>query len=835
MRSRYRSEGSVSKRTVVGTLMCGAFLLVASATGVGYEPQAGAGQANASQQSDTTLSPAATQRALVNRYCLGCHNRSSQSGGLVLESLDMANVGSDTKTWEKVVRKLRAGMMPPPGRPRPDKATYQGLVAWLESELDGSAAAAPEPGRPVLHRLNRTEYGNAVRDLLGLEIDAASLLPPDDADLGFDNMGHLLTFSPSLFRRMTLAARRVSRMAVGGAVTPAVETYRVPKTLFQDDRMSDDLPFGSRGGTAIRHYFPLDGEYGIKIRLHRNLYDYLRGLGQQQQLEVSVDGELLKMFTLGGQKHGKNAPLGWSGNIEGDPDWEDYWLHADDKLDVRVPVKAGSRLVSVYFAHSLFELEGVRQPRVYGKHLWIDETFGSPSGKPEAAVESVAISGPYHPTGSGVTPSRTKIFACRADRPAAERTCAEKILSALARRAFRRPLRPNDVESLMAAYKIGSEDGGFEDGVQLGIERILLDPEFLMRMERDPPNVPPGTVYRLTDIELASRLSFFLWSSIPDDELLDVAARGKLRDSLVLEQQVRRMLLDGRSKALVDSFAGQWLGQRKLRGIGPIPELFPDFDDNMREAFLRETELFMQSQLREDRSVLDLLRSDYTFVNEQLARHYDLSSVYGSHFRRVTLGDGKRGGLLGQAGILALNSYPNRTSPVVRGYWILEQLLGAPPPPPPPNVPTLPDTAGEGKLASVRERLERHRRNPVCATCHSQMDPLGFALENFDAIGKWRDTSEGGGPVDASGVSPDGTAFQGLSGLREFLLNHQDQFVDTLTEKLLTYALGRGVTHADMPALRTIRREAVVSEFRWSSLILAIVKSVPFQMRRTES
>ena len=547
-----------------------------------------------------------------------------------------------------------------------------------------------------------------------------------------------------------------------------------------------------------------------------------------------MDGARVTVFTLGDEDKGKNAPWSWSGNIEGDPAWEDYWLHADDGLQARFSAKAGPRIVSVSFAQNLFELEGVHQPRLYGKQIFIDESFSSPTGKPEAAVESFTISGPYKSTGPGDTPSRRKIFVCRPDGTAAERPCASKILSTLARRAFRRPVMAKDVESLMKAYDFGHGDGGFDAGIQLGLERILLDPEFFVRVERDPPNVPPGTVYRLSDLELASRLSFFLWSSIPDEELLDVAARGQLRQTAVLEQQVRRMLADGRSKALVDSFAGQWLGQRKLRGINPIPELFPDFDENLRDAFLRETELFVESEIREDRSVINLLRANYTFVNERLTRYYGLRGVYGGRFRRVTFSDGTRGGLLGQAGILALNSYPNRTSPVVRGHWILGQLLGIPPPPPPPNIPALPDTGVGGEL-SMRERLERHRRNPVCATCHSQMDPLGFALENFDAIGKWRDASEDGAPIDATGVSPDGTPLEGLAGLRAYLLSHQDQFIRTVTAKLVTYALGRGLTYADMPAVRKIVREAGASDFRWSSVIVAIVKSAPFQMRRTES
>ena len=789
----------------------------------------------AAAQSSANAANASTQRELINRYCVRCHNARTKTGGVVLEGLDTANVAGDSETWERVIRKLQMRAMPPPGRPRPGEEQYVALIDSLEAGLDRAAAARPHAGRPVIHRLNRFEYQNAIRDLFGLEIDTAALLPPDDVDLGFDNMAGILSVSPALLERMLSVARKVSRLAVGGPTSPSTETYRLPKMLYQDERMGEDLPFGSRGGIAVRHHFPLDGEYAIKVRLHRTLYGYIRGLGQKQHLEIRVNGERQRVFTLGGEPHERSAPLGWSGNIEGDLEWEDYWLHADDGLDVRVAARAGPQVVSAYFVNALFELEGAVQPRFYGKQLFTDESVSSPAGKPEAAIESIAISGPYSVPDRGPSPSRTRQFSCHPTSGAAERPCARRILATLASRAFRRPVARGDVETLMRSYDVGAQEGGFVAGMQLAIEHVLLDPEFLFRIERDPPDAAPGTVYRLSDLEIASRLSFFLWSSLPDDELLDLAEQRILSQPTVLERQVRRLLTDERSEALVDSFASQWLGQRKLRGINPIPELFPEFDENLRQAFLRETELFIQSQLREDRSVFDLLGANYTYVNERLARFYGIPGVYGSHFRRVTFRDRRRGGLLGQAGILALNSYPNRTSPVVRGHWILEQILGAPPPPPPPDVPPLPEVGDNSQLVSVRARLERHRRNSVCASCHSQMDPLGFALEGFDAIGKWREVDEAGSPVDTSGVAPDGTTFQGLPGLRQFLLlDRQAQFVNTVIEKLLMYALGRGLTHADMPAVRQIRREATVEDFRWSSLILATVRSDPFTMRRAQ-
>ena len=787
-------------------------------------------QSSASNEASTGESV----RPVLNRYCVGCHNERLRTAGLALDEMDPARVGDHPDAWEKVVLKLRTGAMPPAGRRRPDAATYETVASALENALDRAAAASPNPGRTTVHRLNRREYENAVRDLLALDIDASALLPADNADLGFDNMADILSVSPALLDRYIFAARRISRLAVGDpTIEPTTETYVVPSMRFQDLRMSEDLPFGSRGGIAIRHNFPLDGEYDVRIRLQRQLYDYVRGLQNRQQLEVRLDGERVALFHIGGAP-GTPPPRTFAGAVLGDRTWEEYALHADEGLAVRVSAKAGPRVLGVSFIQGRSERDGVLQPRATGKVLAIAERWSSTSEAPEAAVDQVSIAGPFDATGPGDTPSRERLFVCR---PAlgAEETCAREILGTVARRAFRRPVTEVDLATLQRFFAAGRDAGGFDAGIQRALESILVDPEFLFRVERDPVDTRPGTVHPVSDLELASRLAFFLWSSLPDDELLDVAARGELRDPDVLRRQVRRMLADSRAEALVDGFALQWLALRTLSSVVPTPELFPEWDDNLRESFARETELFVASQIREDRSVLDLVRADYTFVNERLAEHYGIPNVYGSRFRRVTFPDGVRGGLLGHGSILTVTSYPTRTSPVLRGHWLLSHVLGAPPPPPPPDVPALPDRGEGGRPASVRERLEQHRENPVCANCHAPMDPLGFALEHFDAIGKWRATGEGGGPIDASGVFPDGTGFEGLAGLKAMLLERHEQFVWTVTEKLATYALGRGLEYYDMPALREIIRDAAADDYTWSSLVLGIVESAPFQMRRTES
>ena len=767
---------------------------------------------------------------LLNRYCLGCHSDRVETAGLTLEGKSLARVDSEPELWEAVVRQLRSGVMPPPGSPRPDGAAVHAFVSRAEAELDRAASMSPDPGRPPIHRLNSTEYANAIRDLLGLEFDAASLFPADPSLGGFDNIGGVLSVSPMLLERYLAAAERISRLAVGDpTIGPsfASMTYDVGKQRYQDDRMSDDLPFGSRGGIAVRHHFPLDGQYVWTLRLRRNIFGYVRGVRDPHRVELRLDGEPVARFTVGGRDLGDPAPESFAGLVLGDPAWEAYALSADDGLEVRVPVRAGTRVVGASFVSAPVEEEGVLQPPLTGLGLSFSELRSSPTGPPGPAVDSLSIRGPYEASGPGATASRAAVFSCRPAGVADEGPCASGILSTLARRAYRRPVRDGDLEALLPFFRTGRREGGFDAGIQAALERLLVDPSFLFRMEPDPEDAVPGAVYRLGDIELASRLSFFLWSSIPD---------GELRDGAALEAQVRRMLADDRAEALVRNFASQWLTLPRLRDVRPDPELYADFDDNLRDAFQRETELFVESQLREDRRVIELLTADHTFLNERLARHYGIPNVYGSRFRRVSFSDARRGGLLGHGGILTLTSYPTRTSPVQRGRWLLDNILGAPPPPPPPDTPTtLADRDENGASLSVRAQMERHRRNPACAGCHARMDPLGFALEHYDAIGRWRERGEGGDAIDASGTFPDGTRFDGPVGLRRLVEEHADEFVRTFTRKLLTYALGRPLTYADMPAVRTIVRQAAADEYRWSALLLATVNSAPFQMRRAAS
>ncbi|PWU04514.1 MAG: hypothetical protein C5B51_16545, partial [Terriglobia bacterium] len=668
-------------------------------------------------------------RALLDQYCVTCHNQRLRTAGLTLDTLAVDDTGRQAQTWEKVLLKVRTGAMPPPSMPRPDKTALDGFANWLEAALDRASAASPNPGRIPVHRLNQVEYMNVVRDLLGLELDGRPPVLADDSDeQGFDNIAGVLSISPTHLERYLSAARSISRLAMGDVtLAPAFATYEVPKGLIQDDRTSEDLPFGSRGGIAIHHRFPVDAEYLVKIRLRRQLYDYIIGLGRPHKLEVRLDGKLLKTFTVGGEDKGKRAPASFVGQILGDPAWEQYMHSADAGLEVRFPAEAGSRVVAVSFTKDTAELEGVPQP-AGGRAVSINEWYdGNPS------VDSVAIGGPYNVTGPGDTPSRRKILSCTPAGSSDEESCARKILSTLARRAYRRPVSEDDLQTLLEFYSTGRRRGGFEAGIQSALERLLASPDFIFRIETAPANQAPGAIYRLSDLELASRLSFLLWSSIPDDTLLDLAVRGRLGDPVNLRQQVLRMLADPRSQALVDNFVSRWLNVFKLRGASPDPDIFPDFDENLRQAFLKETSLFVQSQLRADRSVADLLDADYTYVNERLARHYEIPGIYGERFQRVALNDEKRKGLLGQGSILTLTSYGNRTSPVLRGKWLLEMILGTPPPPPPPDVPPLKEKGETDHPASVRERLEQHRQNPACASCHVRMDPLGFALDNFDA------------------------------------------------------------------------------------------------------
>ena len=792
-------------------------------------------------------STAAEGRALLDRYCVACHNQRSRAAGLTLDTMDLSGVGGDAAMWEHVVRRLRSGAMPPAGRPRPDAETAHAFVSWLEGELDRAALAAPDPGRSAVHRLNRVEYANAIRDLFGLEIDARGLLPADDEHHGFDNIAEVLSVSPTLIDRYLAAAQRISQLVVGDtALRPVAHNYPVHGGLNQDGAVSLDLPLGSRGGIAIEHHFPVAGEYVIRINLRKQEYGYVRGIGQPHLLDVRLDGSRIGTFTVGREwEEGQLPPMGYAGKFDqvydsrSFPEWEAYALNADKGIEVRTAVTGGRHRVGVAFERQSALPEGLL-PLPADRSSYSHGQDEMQDGNP--AVSIVQIIGPYDPDGTADLAIRDALFACdRAGAAAGERECARTILSRLARRAFRRPATGGDVDTLLDFYELGRAEGSFDRGIQAAVERLLVDPEFLFRIEADPAGVAPGTAYRISDLELASRLSFFLWSSIPDDELLGLAERGELSDPGVLDGQVRRMLADSRSRALVENFAGQWLQLRKLRNVVPDTATYTAFDENLREAMWRETEFFLENELREDRPLVDMLRADYTFANARLARHYGIPDVYGVHFRRVDYPDDTRGGLLGHAGILTITSYANRTSPVVRGVWLLENFLGTPPSPPPPDVPSLPSAGEDGVPRSVRERLEQHRANAVCASCHNAIDPLGFALESFDAIGRWRTTNGGGTPfdtgipIDASGTLVDGTEVHGLAGLRDVILDREDQFVETVTEKMLTYALGRTLEHYDMPVVRQISRESAADEITWSSLVSGIVKSTPFLMRRAES
>ena len=762
-------------------------------------------------------------RFVLNTYCIGCHNTRLRTGGLALDEIDASRVGAATDVWEKVAGKLRTREMPPAGARRPDDATYRSVVLSLETSLDAAAEAAPRPGRVPVHRLNRTEYTNAIRDLLALDVDGRHLIADEPYGSGFDNVASVLTASPALIESYLSAASTVARLAVGDrALGPVVDTFKIPTAVAQDDREGDAQPFGSRGGTVVRYDFPVDGTYTIRAVLKRQLYRYLLGMGEPHEIDLRLDGALLKRFTIGGQGRGMTAPESFAGNTQGDPEWEVYMHTADAGLEVRVPVKAGTREVSVSFVRQHIEPEGVVQPPQRGFARTTNELyFGEP------AVETLLVGGPYQPSVAHDTPSRRRIFICRPTTRTAEEPCARRILSTLARRAYRRPVTDADMKTLVEFYRAGRADGGFDRGIEEGIRRMLSAPSFLFRVEHAPPTNPAAAA--VTPLDLASRLSFFLWSSIPDDELLDAATRGTLSTPAVLERQVRRMLRDERSQALVDNFAMQWLQLGRLAGVVPDVDAFPDFDENLRDAMQQETRLFVASQMRDDRSVVDLVGANYSFVNERLARHYGIPDVYGSRFRRVEFADGIRGGLLGQASILTATSYPNRTSPVLRGRWLLETLLGAPPPPPPPDVPLLKENGADGERHSVRERLDAHRKNAACAVCHVRMDPLGFSLENFDALGAWRTTSDGVA-VDASASLPDGSRFDGVKGLRELLVSHREDFARTFSGRLLSYAIGRGLETYDQPAVRKIVREAAAADYRWSTVVLAIVRSTPFGM-----
>jgi hypothetical protein len=741
--------------------------------------------------------PAPDYAGLVSTYCVTCHNDRLKTGGLSLQSLELSSVPEHADVWENVARKLRSGEMPPPTvRARPDPRVAGELAAYLEQTIDRAAVSHPNPGRAPMHRLNRAEYSNAVRDLLAVDVRPGEWLPVDDSGYGFDNIAAVLSTSPALLDRYMSAARRVSRLAVGDlSLKPVEEIYdakRDPNKGTRNEQLNEDMPFDSRAGMTVEHYFPLDADYVFKIRI--------AGL----QTGDGTDA----------------APF-----------------------EVRVAVKAGLHTVAVTSPRENLKAErdapgdngdgrggAVRIPwpvdlRLGGARV---KRFDVPAARPD--VSRLIIGGPYNTTGRGETASRRAIFVCRPERPAQEPACARTILTALAHRAFRRPVTGDDIQPLYAFYQQGRAASDFDGGIQAAIEAMLVSPEFLFRVEQDAPGARTVAAHRISDVELASRLSFFLWSTIPDVELLDAAEHGRLKDPAVLERQVRRMLDDRRADALVSNFAGQWLQLRNIETVKPDPQIFP-FDEALRQAFLTETRLFVSSVFREDRSLFDLFSADYTFVNQRLAEHYGMPRVYGSQFRRVTLTDENRRGLLGQGSVLTVTSYPNRTSVVQRGKWVLETLLGTPPPPPPPDVPEL-KAAPHGKLLSMREQMQAHRSNAVCAACHARMDPIGFALENYDGVGRWR-RQDAGAPIDATGKLPDGTEFSGPAGLNRLLLTkYRDDVVRTATEKLLTYALGRGVEYYDYPAIRSIMRETARDDDRVSSWILAIVNSAPFQMRK---
>jgi mono/diheme cytochrome c family protein len=759
-------------------------------------------------------------RAMVNKYCVTCHNSKLKTAGLTLDRtsldrLDAQHLSSNEEVWEKVIGKLRSRAMPPPKLPRPDNATYDQVATWLETAIDRASAGHINPGRTAsLHRMNRAEYANAVRDLIAIQVDPKQMLPPDEQAFGFENNGDALSVQPALLDRYMSAAATIAREAVGDTTIPArFVRYGALKDnandatyLRQVDRLGEDFPLGSKGGVAARHYFPVDGEYVFKLRLQRAWDSVIRGLNVPTQFEIRVDGKRVWQSTLGGEKvHSKT-----------------FIYDGDEVLQTRVPMKAGLHTVMATMVKT-----DDAEPEGPGPDRLPLFSRSSDNATAPIAIAALLIGGPYDAQVPGDSPSRRLVFVCHPASAADELPCVKRILSHLAQHAYRRPVTDEDVQTLLAFYKRGRSAGDFDSGIRAALERVLVSPDFLFRVEAEPGGAAPGSIYHVSDIELASRLSFFLWSSIPDDTLLNLAIRGKLHEPAVLQQQVARMFA---RKSLFDNFFSDWLEVRNVWLLNPDGTKFPFFDDNLRSAFVTETEMFLNAQLKENNSVMDLLTSNETFLDEQLARHYGIPGIYGSYFRPVTLTDPNRFGLLGKASVLAVTSYTTRTSPTIRGKWLLENILDAPPPAPPPNVPSLESSNKGDKPLSVRQMLELHRANPVCASCHARMDPLGLSLENFDAIGRWR-TSDAGHPIDASGVLLDGTKVDGPGELRDALVAQKLQFVRAVTEKLLTYALGRGLQYYDGPTIRAIDQSAAADNYRWSSLILGIVKSAPFQMR----
>jgi cytochrome c553 len=817
------------------------------------------------QSTPTAAAPQAATppRALVTQYCVTCHNERLKTGGLALDTVDVDHPELAPDVWEKVAHKLRTGDMPPTGRPRPDLATSTGLAEWLEDRLDRAAASRPNAGNVPPHRLNRAEYANAIRDLLGLEI-SPTILPADGSLLGFDNMAGVLSVSPMLLERYINVARQISRFAVGDStINVAPVTYMIDGATRQDDR-NEDLPFGARGVT-VRHYFPLDGTYVVQVRLRRNSNEYIRGLGRRPQpLEIRLDGVRLARFGEAGLMKGMPPPETYTQNDLGDPDWEKSALDGDAGFEAQFQAKAGMRVVAVALEADRWEADELLMPITGSANRNAEDRDGS------IAVATVTVSGPQQPLAGADALSRRRIFVCQPGAGVAEReSCARTILTRLARLAYRRPLVDKDVEPLMAFCRAGIGEG-FDRCIQMGLERILASPHFLFRIDGSPENataagaqqpvvtLPPAlqrlpsvllspsralgsfttlaqdaqadVTSRVSDLQLASRLSFFLWSSIPDDELLRLAEQGKLAQPAVLQQQVQRMLSDSRSRSLIENFVGQWLELRRLDGVAPVEDIFPEFDTELRDAFKQETERFVDSMMREDRPVVDLLTANYTFLNERLARHYGIPNLLGSHFRRVTLADDTRAGLLGQGSILTLTSQANRTSPVLRGKWVLDNILGAPVPPPPPDVPALKPSDAKGAPLTGRAALEQHRTLATCANCHARMDPWGFALENFNGVGAWR-SKDGNAAINSSDVLLDGTRIDGPAGVRSALLARREQFVQTVIEKLMVYALGRPLEYYDRPALRKIVKDAAANQNRWSSIFQGIVSSTPFQFQ----
>ena len=755
------------------------------------------------------VTTAAAERVLLDQYCVTCHNQKLQTAGLLLDKLDPASMHDHAETWEKVVRKLRAGMMPPSGMPRPAAPVLESMVSFMEKELDRSATPNLIP--PGMHRLNRTEYTNAIRDVLALEVDATKFLPPDDSTHGFDNIAGALTLSPALMEAYLSAAGKISRLAIGDVSAPTQAVFEVPADTAQNYHI-EGLPFGTRGGILIKYQFPADGEYTFKVKGVTGYFQAVLGGVKGEQLEVTVDGERVKLF-----------------------DWDKEIANTtgNGKSTQKIPVKAGLHTVGVTFL-ATNDVPGSELNRPFQR------TMNTPGSIPGFLfyphVGQVWVEGPYNAKGAKDTAARNRIFVCRPATAKDDAACARTIASSLVKHAFRRPATSSDVSRLMEFYQSGRTDGGtFDDGIEAVLQRVLADPEFVYRLELEPSGLLAGKSYRINDLALASRLSFFLWSSVPDDQLIDLAAQGKLKDPAVLEKQVQRMLADPKSEALITNFTGQWLGVRSLKTSEPVVNLFPDFDDNLRAAYQRETELFFGSVVHEDRSILDLLTADYTFVNERLAKQYGIPNIYGPQFRRVTLPQELdiRRGLLGKGALLTVTSNAARTSPVARGKWFLQTFLGVSPPDPPPNVPIIKerpvDSTGNAKVPTMRETMELHHTSPSCASCHKIFEPIGLALENFDAVGSWR-TQDGESPIDATGVLVDGTKVDGVVSLREALVRRSDQFARVVTEKLMTYSLGRGVEYQDMPLVRSIVHDAAGNNYKFSSIVLGIVKSPTFQM-----